>query len=195
MSSQDRLGAKLVFYLEHKEEINEWLGLRKLEPAAADRFFKSLHEPLAARAGTLAGSPHVSPGTGKWGQFVLYRDTWKRLGSDKPLAGIGLCWQIEKRGTRFARGLHGVWVNRDEVGFEVLREGVVAALAPASLVAEWGGTEWWPVLKRIGPSNPKFWADLDGFADEIVDAVAEVWNATWELVDPVVSARHTEPGR
>lgn len=181
------LDPRLIFYLEHREQIDEWLQLPKLEAEAADHFFAGdVSDAIEAR--TLPGEPRCFRR-----HEVLYRKTflhlehWKPEEVVEPLLGIGLEW---KGGTGFFESIVGVWVDagsdsgaflrqRIDDGLERLRNDLNGTLDGVRISRP---TQYWPLLAHVEPPS-RFWEDLPGLSDQIAEHVASLWSHTWEVAD------------
>ena len=86
---ETELDPRLRFYLEHKNLIDEWLELPKLEHETADRFFKEAEGHL--RDGMLGwtGDPELfSNVEDYYRRLLLHRPDWGE-DSDDPIIGVG----------------------------------------------------------------------------------------------------------
>jgi hypothetical protein len=50
-----KVDPKVVFYLRHRRQIDEWVGLREQACSDADRFFRSMAPAFAEMAQVLPG--------------------------------------------------------------------------------------------------------------------------------------------
>ncbi len=182
MVGDEALDPRLAFYLEHKDQIGEWLKLPELERAAADRFFESLGDPLEERGSELDGSPVLSQNiAGRWKSLLFHRPAWPTPDAQWPLIGIGLEWKTGSTG--FEQGYMGIRVEMSIDGMEPLRTGVIEALGSVAEAAGFKKSNYWPAYNYIRPSQPRYWEELDTFAMEIIEAVANLWSPTWEVAD------------
>jgi len=182
MAAEEELDPRLTFYLEHKDQIEEWLKLPELERMAADQFFDSLGDPMEEHSSDLAGSPVLSRNSqGRWKSLLLCRPAWLTSDAQWPLVGIGLEWHAGRTG--FEQGYIGIRVEMSIDGIEPLRSAIVDGLEALAELSGFKRTPWWPSLKYMRPSKPRYWEDLDAFSTEITEAVAEHWIATWKVAD------------
>ena len=182
MVADEALDPRLAFYLEHKDQIDEWLKLPELERTAADRFFESLGDPLEERGSELDGSPLLSRNIlGRWKSLLFHSPAWLTSDAQWPLIGIGLEWDTRRTG--FEQGYVGIRIDMSIDGMEPLRTGVIEALGSVPEAAGFKKFNYWPAYNYIRPSQPRYWEELDTFAMEIIEAVADLWSLTREVAD------------
>jgi len=178
MLDRDPLDPRLTFYLEHRDQIDEWLKLPELERQAADVFFRSLADPLEEVASELPGSPELwrryeSP----WKKLLLHMPGWKYDQPEEPIVGVAFEWNANKHGFGFA--YIGLWIDMRRSELESLRGQLIDALS----LEGFKRTPYWIGWKYVPPSQPRYWEDMDGFAQETIRALTGLWKDTWESID------------
>lgn len=175
MNYDERLG----FYLENRNQIDEWVGLRAEALETSHEFFKSLEGPI--RAETLACRPRprvagVASGRAYNG-IILTQEHWPAYtGRYGMLISVTLEWHRKR--TLFDGSWFGIRCDRrgDADG---LRERLMVAMKehkmPKELRSKVGESPYFPAIWRMRPRREQYWTDLDGFSKELVDTVAVLW--------------------
>ena len=185
-----KLDPRLVFYLKHRQQIDEWAELKKLLPEVVDEFFRSLSNPVREMAAAQDDAPddvYVSfeehcP------KIFLVRKTWSARRGSPPLLGIGLEWS---RGNReFDASYTGIWVNQEMPEGVELRALLADAIKTAPGAEDYKSSKWWAAWKYEQPFGDDFWDDLDDFQAQLVRAV----EASWRLFSTVVDGVMEEAG-
>lgn len=185
------IDARLVFYLEHQDEIERWAALRRDIRPIAHSFFGGLVAPLRERLGELPGSPVLNDfvaANAAYPSFTLSRSSWWQSGEARPLAGVSFEWPATDLDFRSA--YFGVWVNRAST-----ETGVVAAFyervrplweqdPPAPGRSQ--PTPWYPFRVFTEPTG-RYWENQGQFASVLLDRVCELWKATWEVIDEAIT--------
>lgn len=182
-----RLDPKVVFYLRHREQIDEWLGLQEQAVAEADRFFKSLAPAFTGMAATLDGKPaaFVSLDERK-PKLFLHLPHWRVRGAEYPRVAIGLEWQSSK--ARFDQTWAGVWVGEasdTEGGIEHALD--VALRSAPNLLDGFQRDKGWPAWRYEAPPDAEYWNDLPAFGRLLVGSLANHWTRFSTIVDAAVA--------
>ena len=168
---ETELDPRLRFYLEHKNLIDEWLELPKLEHETADRFFKEAEGHLRDGMPGWTGDPELfSNVEDYYRRLLLHRPDWGE-DSDDPIIGVGLEW-TSKSG--FSGAYVGVRLLKSDPRIEDLRPLMDVALADL----DWKSTPWWPKWKYVEPENDKFWLDLATFRAQLMAEIKALWERT-----------------
>jgi hypothetical protein len=176
---------RVTFYLEHRQIIDEWIGLRREAAAAADTFFNSLRPDLEDLAKKLDGEPTFSPDLkGGYRKFKFHRPGWT---SPDPSIEVAVAVEWPQNGGFW--GIYsGVWVNRANgtIG-SALHPFLKREIEPLDADKEYNKTSpWWPAYKYIVPNEDQFWVDPDRHREELVRGVEECWSKFWRAVDSAV---------
>jgi len=181
-----KLDPRLVFYLKHRQQIDEWATLHKLLPTAVEEFFGSVAEPLRERLAGLEGEPilYVSPDEGA-PKIFLAAPAWIPKHKDRPLVAIGLEWG--RGNLEFDGAYTGIWANLDEEGGQDLHNRITAAITALGLLEGFETIKWWPARKYEIPNESKFWEDMDSFRKDLLNAIIEAWNRYFQVVDTTIA--------
>ena len=181
-----KLDPKVVFYLRHRRQIDEWVALRDQATSDADRYFRSLAPAFAEMADRLPGGvkTFVSLDEPKPKLFLFLPD-WFKPSSDFPRAAIGFEWHRGR--THFDDAWDGVWVHAGYDKGDRLHNAIVKLLkATPGLITGMESEKWWPAWRSETPANSEYWNDLPGFADQVVRAVESHWGRFSAAVDQAV---------
>jgi hypothetical protein len=182
-----KLDPKIIFYLRHRDQIDEWTALGERATAEADRYFKSLVPRIIALAERLPDALPFIALNQACPQLFLYRASWRPSAVDAPRIAIGIEWRTTE--IRFDEPYAGIWVNVPADKGARLGKAVMTAIkATPGITRGFETDRWWPVYRYETPSAPEFWTDLEGYAQELVIAVEEHWNNFAAVVDHAVSA-------
>lgn len=170
-----KLDPTQVFYLKHRDQIEEWVQIRKQLSNSANSFFASITQDIAALAPSLNGKPRVETETSKTYRYgLLFLPDWPGEDGD-PLVAIGLQWC--RKSAMFDRAYVGVWCEEDAENGSDLHRRIKGALGKAGILEdeEWDQDKSWPAWKYVKPIASEYWSDLDSFRDQLLESVRSVW--------------------
>jgi hypothetical protein len=170
-----RFDVPTIFYLTHREHIERWYALRR----RADEVVNDYLLGLAVDLETVAeeGAFHIrSFDTGRFRCLLLWPEGATLDSREEPPIAAGLRWdrtQIalddEARPPRI-----GVRVGRGSAEF---RERFLSSGSPDTrqLRQQHGyrSDRRWPVFREM-PAGPGWWADLDAYRTDIIDAIEQL---------------------
>jgi hypothetical protein len=167
-----KIDQKVVFYLKHKKQIDEWGNLGKRVPPLAHKFFASLFPLLEDRAAALPGNPKVAHELeSNYPKLKLYDPRWTNS-EGQLLTFIG--HEYYKK-TDFLNSYAGIWVDkvRDKSGLlhGLIKGRVADRVSQHDL--QYGS--WWVIYRYQKPSSDNYWEHLDEFGAHIVDSICQYW--------------------
>ena len=179
------LSAPIQFYLKHQAQIDEWAALAKEVPKLAHELYSSLAPALEERAASLEGAPLLHQRLDRsCSALFLFREGWRSDAT--PRAAIGLEWLRSSSG--FRGSYSGVWIHQELPRGRELHALVKARIAATAnqhgLQAE---RTWWAAWRYESPARDDFWNDLDGFARDLVEAIATWWTVFHRDVDAALA--------
>lgn len=190
MSGRSRLDPKVAFYLKHRAQIDEWIGLRERGVEEANRFFRSLAPAVEDLARMLTDSRSLISLEESHPKLFLYRSGWLDKAAGSPRVAIGLEWIARK--ALFDNAYSGVWVDVRIPGGKQLQKMLELALKsyresePAIQVEP-----WWPAWRYERPAAPDYWEHLDALRDQILTSLSRWWEGCADVVDRVARAAAT----
>jgi hypothetical protein len=166
-----------LFYLTNQQLIDEWYALRTNVATSLDRWYSTIvRDALAAAATTRKLQIAKALGPGRHTSLVAHPVGASFL-HGKPVIGAGLTW------------IKAVNPTANTVFASVRCSPNAAGRTAAELFLEAGGTgavasldgaqssgKTWPIWRWI-QAEPRWWADLDSYRDEIVESVTELLDA------------------
>jgi hypothetical protein len=187
---------RLCFYLERREQIDEWAALRALEPPALDRFLQRLQpevEQIAEDLGPDVRSAYLT--VEKESMLTLHKDPWV-ISTHDPAIVVQLGWWPSS--TRFASATDWVpWVGvraRRNPPFEALRAEIGLAIdaSPTAKSAFTSGSptgkSLWPRSSTIACEYAGYWDDLGPYRDQLLAKLREGFDVFAPLIDDVIAA-------
>ena len=175
-----KLDDPVAFFLKHESQIREWANLEKRVQALADRFFSSFAPDIERLALELSLKWGFEDSA--WPKYRLWPVSWEYKEPGDGGVAIGLEWRRGK--ADFKHACMGV-ICRDSSRFG---GSIRAALAPLRKKGRYNQSEWWPIWRYEPPSNPKYWADLDGFKAELIGRLKALYLEVSPFISEVVRA-------
>ncbi|WP_426571322.1 hypothetical protein [Aquihabitans sp. McL0605] len=178
-----------LFYLTHRELIDEWARLKSSAASAQDAWLTEIAVPAIASLAEDRGVDHQSFDEGRYrSSLLVIPGTDEHRG--RPSVGIGLCWSSASLEAPFV----AIDVDLSAPRGPETREAVLVAGARDLRSANGYKKERrWPAWRWVAVP-PQWWNDLDAMLQLILDDVT----ATFELFESPLrsglSAAATEPG-
>ena len=111
------LDAKVVFYLKHQRQIDEWSNLRTRVTASAHEFFCSLASDVESLTRELSGDARsVTYFEDTYPSISLYRQNWCDETSEYPFTSVTLYWN--RKSGSFTDAYCGVWIDYERKAYE-----------------------------------------------------------------------------
>lgn len=195
------LSPKLVFYLQHRRQIDEWAALR-------DRVQTELCEWLYGWADAMEENPPESDAAlfrseeeTRWVRLLWYRSRWGAPEDWYPRVGVGFGWQYRPQKTQFPEvrvgvrvDMDGYWPDNDRIRDELSRR-----VSELNLNKPDSNKTSWPFRRRLESIDSRFHPGSDKqYESEVVrsilrsyreDAITEahrVWEALADEIDEAV---------
>lgn len=178
-----------LFYLTHKDLIEEWAGLKRSAVSTQDAWLTGTTVPAIADLAEDRGLGHEFFDEGKWrSSLLVIPGTPNHQG--RPVAGIGLCWSSGSLSAPFV----GIDVDLSAPLGAETREAVLSAGARGLRSDNGYKTERrWPAWRYL--TMPEhWWTDLDATLELIVDEITTTFDIfegplrTGLLTPPAVDA-------
>lgn len=183
-----KLDPKVIFYLKHQNQIEEWIGLKARASTEADRFFRSLAPDVTQLTQSLGTDvkPFISLDEAA-PKLFLHRTRWLADGGEWPRIAIGLEWRISK--ADFRGSWAGVWVHKELDKGNPLHAAVLKEMAkfPGSMDG-FKSEPWWPVWRYEEPEDPEYWNNLMGYGHLLVKRIGEHWSRFEAIVERAIKA-------
>lgn len=178
------LEPSLLFYLEHKTQIDEWHALGKQLPPIAHEFFWALGEPLANCATSLPDAPTLNRAIDSgYPRLMLVRPGWLD-GKGRVKVGIGFEWH--QPGADFGSSFRNVWVNKGRSGGDKLYRQLKTVLKDYASSQGYKQSTWSPLWAYNKPPADH-WKNLGPFGKSIVEDVCSLWRDVHQRVGEVVA--------
>ena len=186
---------RLAFYLERRQQIDEWASLRDLEPSELDRFLRSLADDARELVEELGIGLLVEvQDVGGESMVALFREAWY-CGGDRPAVLVQIGWF--PRSTRFVGRTagHQPWVGvraRRSDGYEPLREALGRELASTSVGKELfpsgspTGKAVWPRFRSVPCNHDRYWENLAPYRQDLLAVLREAIDTFTATIDLVV---------
>jgi hypothetical protein len=181
------LDPRVAFYLEHKDQIDEWCRLRSELSPAAHRFFASCADPVRAAAQGLDGKPltHVEIDC-EYPKILYYLPHWRGPGTVPARVAVGIEWV--RHSVTFETAYSGIWVDCRHPEGSVVSARLEALVCDVDAAAGYvRRNQWFPAQRIEQPAKPDYWRNLDGFRDDIVTSLARTWRVFAPLISRVVT--------
>jgi hypothetical protein len=178
---------RIWFYLENREQIDEWA---RLMPEAADAVlsvFLELREQLEGLAAGLDGKPGLLPFLdGSWPAYALVEMSWPPvLPGQRPLVAVTL---ETRRGAGLLSGpsvpnmFVGIRVERDLARGPELHRALLTATRDPTFYGN-RPTPWWPLWRNVPPPSQRWWEDRQAFETALIGALVKAWSDLGPIVD------------
>lgn len=185
---------RLVFYLQHQQLIDEWASVKKDIKTEAHSFNLGLGPDLEKRTSDLGSDVLVEVFDSSWSRVALYRDTWPVDGRH-PI--ISICFEWRKSSCAFtddpkavgvSRAL-GVWTDSSHHQSPALRTATADLIRDLRSDAGFPRSSTvWPAYQDVpSPAEPRYWEDLQPYADMLVGQLVAAWGAFAESIDQATS--------
>jgi hypothetical protein len=182
------LPAPVIFYLKHREQIEEWRNLEKEASKLRHKFFSSVGKRFPDVAASLAGG--ATPFTRLQGgnpKLFLVKPEWHIEPEGPPRIAIGMEWP--KNSADFGEVYCGVWVDNDHDEEKRLFGAAKETLEPVRNEHELlNDKTWWLAWQLIKPDAKDFWDHLDQFEEQLIEAIETRWVQCHGLVDKALGA-------
>lgn len=164
-----------LFYLTHREQIERWYALHHRADEAANQYLLSFQDDLESIAEE--NGFQVGQFDGRFRCLLLWPQDGALNATGEPPIAAALRWHLDEMalndqgraprvGVRVGRGSDKLCEEFLGCGHPDMRQlrqqHVYSAKAPR-----------WPVFRDL-PAEPQWWADLDGYRAQVVEAVADV---------------------
>jgi hypothetical protein len=176
-----QIDARLRFYFENKRILDEWAALAWEARGAADRFFRTLVEPVRELQSTLGTDVHLYTDLeGSYPKLVLARASWGG-GVGTPRVGVGLEWS--KNGAAFDKACTGVWVCRSPMDTTAALYSAVCKELDVEGLPKESRNQWWAQYSYEPTPDGEWWNDLPALGEQLVARLRTRWDATAECID------------
>lgn len=178
-----KLDPRIVFYLKHQKQIDEWHGIRSDLHAAAFQFYSSLVDRLDEAITRLEGNPQLFPKLDKSPPVILIsRDFWADKAKRKrPIAAVGFEWP--KQTATFQNSCIGIRLEKDHELYPQLWEKICSQLRRSGIAEQHKRTEQWPAWKYVPVLEGDYWNDLDLLGENVIAQILE----SWRVFEPIIS--------
>lgn len=184
-SQSVQIDARLRFYFENKHILDEWAALAWEARGAADRFFRTLVEPVRELQASLGPDVHLYVDLdGSYPKLVLARSSWGG-GAGVPRVGIALEWS--KNGAAFDKACTGVWVCRSPMDTTAAVLARVSKELDAEGLPRESRNQWWAMYSYEPTPNGEWWNDLPALKERLVERLRTRWDATAECIDDALA--------
>ncbi len=193
---RDRLtDPKLIFYLERRQQIDEWAKLPNLEKAAAAEFLRSVMSDVFEMARVLEPEISVDNLTLESEELIaLWRPSWLSTEETNeallPRVMIAIGWW---KSVRFELAGSGPFVGlrvrsnqpalRRSIGQLVSDSAIGKQAFPAGNPV---GSSGWVRYRNVPVTGERFWEDLGPYRAALIHAVHEAWQEFAEVVQQVL---------
>jgi hypothetical protein len=180
----DLFDDRVLFYLQNRDVIDEWAGLRREATAATNRWL----ETLAAQIEELRSQWKPWTGTVSDYRMLLLCPASSAREGQLPTVGIGLGWKVnsvQPNKPGYDTGL--------SVGLRVDRNERIASLLMSALdlhdpkrgSGAYESSAPWPRWRYVLGSR-EWWLDLDTYREQLLEEVASFLGRYADLVEQVV---------
>jgi len=182
------LDPRHIFYLRHREQIETWAALKKEVHREANRFFRSLAEPLEDLAADLGDGVMALPLLdGSWPKLFLVRQEWFGLYGPKEAISVAVGLEWAKSSSMFDSGYLGIWNNKDDSArYQELHAALKSAVGRPAIAAGAKSSAWWPVWHHERPQAPEFWNELPAFREQLLGRFRDAWECYAPAVDQAI---------
>jgi hypothetical protein len=161
---------RTVFYLQHREQIDTWFGLRWGACQAIARYLEGLADGVASLSETWS---YWGGSVGKYQCLVLCPPGVEV--TDPPWVALGLGWRpsavMPEQKSGNAAPFVGIYVDAERAGAELVRNSLDAADGEAKI--DYQGSNAWPRYRYI-VAYPMWWTDLDSYRQELLSGVSDL---------------------
>ena len=174
---------RVIFYLKHRLQIEEWLSVKKDLAAVAHEFYGSLREEVLNQVPSdVVVGDVIEPDNN--GLFQLRKRDWIEGG---PAVELG--WNPRTRLEFSNRDWVwcGIWADSESPCFQYLRD---ARERPGTKgYPEFNARYGYPMYRHLPCPEGKFWEDhrLEAYGKSVVQAVLQGWDDLAPLVDEALS--------
>lgn len=170
---------RLLFYIEHAQQIRQWAALGDEVRDAANEFLTRMlqrfenrddlpPEPVARGGGVGGNYPHV----------VLYLDSW-RDEEGTPLVRVAISWSKRTVGLDPRTAPYvGVTTNPTTKLGKLRSTQLRSALESHRHARGATATDWWPSRRRVAPQIVDGHIDLSRYEDDLITELRREWEAT-----------------
>jgi len=177
---------KVEFYLRHRDQLEEWFGLRVEAAAAIDEWLTSLNPDVETLAGELADDVESISALEKeesYPGFFVKCISWPGIGRDAAVL-IGLQWS---RGKTLLVSESAPWVvvrsDRTSPIGRGLREN--QKFRQIRKKRKERRTPWYAAFGSVLPKGP-FPEEAERYRQEILDSVRQAWKAYAAVINEVI---------
>ena len=179
--------ARVSFYLENRDLIDEWAKISDEVPGLCRKFMWSLKEDLKELATQMGSAISVYEERSSYPKLFLYREHWFSAGDSKFEgridAGIGVEWN--KNNVDFGlsgnRPYVGVWTNKRTDRGSQLREDL------EKTIGEGSSNSFWVKWERMAPTEEIWWENLDSYREVLVESIDNEWEEYSEAIEEAVT--------
>lgn len=178
--------ARLLFFIEHAQQIREWARLEPEVTALADRFLTETARRWSSSEEHPSDAIPEVASEGRWKKFGLRESDWETEDGD-PLVGVFVGWDSRDVGLDAGAAAYvGVraWSNEGRGG---LVDELRGALADHRHGTQSDSSRHWPTFRRVPPESTS--DDLAAYADQLRSALLSEWEATSGTIRRVLEAR------
>ena len=182
---------RLLFFIEHADQIRQWAALEDELQALTDRFLRDMATRWGEQQPDLDNAVLAVSLDGSWPGVQLHRPEWAH--QERPLAAVCLEWHTKRVGLDPDTAPHiGVRVTLEADGATDLRQRLREALTEHRREVGGDSNRHWPVLRRVAPDSDDP-GDLASFEAKLWNALEQEWLNTATQIDQVL-AHEAAPG-
>lgn len=198
-----KLDEPVVFYLKHRQQIEEWCQLSKRANKAARRFLGSLAPLADERASQLGHDVHcITMLEIGWPKIFLCRTRWcdkdpsllrEQNDIKKIQVAIGLEWarkSVQLSSEDSAQSPYsGVWFHPEHPGYQTIEPEVRKRISVPK-----GATKnrWWAFYRYEPYAGEEVWNNLDKYRDQLLDRLFSLWQEYEGKIDEAITSRSVE---
>lgn len=179
---------RLLFYIEHAQQIRQWAALGDEVRDAANAFLIRVLQRFESRDDLPPEAVAWSGGVeGNFPHVVLYLDNW-RDDEDKPLVRVAISWSKKNVGLDARTAPYvGVTTNpttkQGKMRSAQLRQALEAHRRAQGATA----TDWWPSRRRLPPRIVDGHIDLTRYEDELITELYREFEASKSTISGLLA--------
>ena len=194
-----KLDEPVIFYLKHRQQIDEWAQLKKTANQAAVRFLNSVWPEAEERAKALGENVHLV-GLFEIGypKLFLIRDSWcdvhpSMIREEKDVkemrVAVGLEWvrnSVQLSGVKSTLSPYsGVWFYPKRPGYDELEPEVRKRIGVPQDAAK---NNWWAFYRYEHCRHEEVWDHLEEYREQLLDRLFMLWEENISHIDEAMAA-------
>jgi|HubBroStandDraft_6_1064221.scaffolds.fasta_scaffold927014_1 hypothetical protein len=168
---------RVLFYFRHRDQIEEWAGLRGEAAVAVDEWMTQLGPDVEELAQSLGTDVKVYERVGTeqtYPSFRLVRAAWGFGDTDDPPASISLQW-VRARTTMYGTSTPYVGLQAPKSHAIGMTLRSLDALKQARIARKDASSLWWAAYVYV-PPPANFPASLDDYREVLIEALRAAWH-------------------